>query len=118
MTEATKSSCFDEIVHKDDIGVRLDEFWADTVIRDMPYDWFIIKQVGNHVEIHPVTVKEIDKDTLPNETTDSNSGKDFDISLPKVVMEKYGIKDGDQVPFTRTDSIIFRKADLNEDFQG
>lgn len=49
-----------EVLLKDEIGQRLDDYWTDTVMSNMGHKWFQIRKEGNRIIIEPVTVIPIE----------------------------------------------------------
>ena len=48
-----------KVVLKHEVGQRIDDWWADTVIPAMKYKWFRIKKEGNRIIIEPVEITPI-----------------------------------------------------------
>jgi hypothetical protein len=51
---------YDEIVAREAVGDKLIDYWTDSVIEQMPYEWFKISKKGNKVVIEPVEIKVIE----------------------------------------------------------
>lgn len=49
-----------EVVLKEEVGQRLDEGWADSVISSMGFQWFQIRKEGNRIIVEPVNVVPIE----------------------------------------------------------
>jgi len=48
-----------EIVLRDDVGGRLNDWWGDAVVTEMPFEWFRIRMQDNSIIIEPVKVEPI-----------------------------------------------------------
>jgi len=48
-----------EIVLRDDVGGRLNDWWGDAVVTEMPFEWFRIRKEDNRIIIEPVKVEPI-----------------------------------------------------------
>ena len=48
-----------EIVRKDEIESQMTDWWVDSIINPMPYDWFRISKDGNKIIIEPVKIVTI-----------------------------------------------------------
>ena len=51
-----EASSTPEIVRKEEVGARLEDYWCDTVIPGLTGEWFKISKDGNKIIIQPVTI--------------------------------------------------------------
>ena len=51
-----KASETPEIVQKDEVGDRLDDYWCDVAIPGLTGEWFEISKEGNKIIIQPVII--------------------------------------------------------------
>ena len=45
-----------DIVRKEDVGARLEDYWCDTVVPGLIGEWFQISREGNKIIVQPVTI--------------------------------------------------------------
>ena len=48
-----------EVVLKDEVGQRIDDYWAGCVVSGMTHKWFRIRTDSNRIIIEPVNVEPI-----------------------------------------------------------
>ena len=49
-----------EIIRKDEIESQMTDWWVDSVIDSMPYDWWRIRMQDNKIIIEPVTIEPME----------------------------------------------------------
>ena len=51
-----EASKIPDIIQKDEVAGRLEDYWSDTVIPGLTGEWFQISREGNKIIIQPVTI--------------------------------------------------------------
>ncbi len=51
-----EASKIPDIVRKEDVGARLEDYWCDTVLPGLIGEWFQISREGNKIVIQPVII--------------------------------------------------------------